>query len=407
MTAYASKRRTALTVAGVLLVSLATPACGIFDPPSHQAKSNPTPVTPATPVTVALTPGDGAKNVPISSEIGLKVGGGRVNAISLVTARGARPVAGAMRDDGTSWVPAAPLAYATGYAATVTAANADGTVSQTSTTRFTTMPRPNRQTSTGLYMQSGQTYGVALPVVIEFDPPVADGSRASVQRRLFVRSNPPQPGVWHWTGGNQILYRPPRYWKPGTTITVRAALAGQPMGGGYYGDVDRSATARITNSKTYLEISNKTKQMKVFVKDKLVRTVPVSLGKSSTPSSSGHMVVMSHDYSTLFDTTREGPGGYRVWVNYAMRLTWGGEFIHAAPWSEGDQGYRNVSHGCVNISWSNAKWLFGVARVGDPVVVKGTGIDLPDGNGWTAWNQTWASYIKGSALPVPPALARG
>ena len=48
-----------------------------------------------------------------------------------------------------------------------------------------------------------------------------------------------------------------------------------------------------------------------------------------------------------------------------MRLTWGGEFIHAAPWSVG-QGNTNVSHGCVNMSDGNAAWLFAITHIGDP-----------------------------------------
>jgi len=117
------------------------------------------------------------------------------------------------------------------------------------------------------------------------------------------------------------------------------------------------------------------------------------------------MVVMAKDYETVFDTRGEPNGGYRVNINYAMRLTWGGEFVHAAPWSVGDQGRRNVSHGCVNMSWGNAEWLFGRAHMGDPVIVRGTEVKVVHGNGWTAWDLPWDQYIKGSALPVPPELA--
>ena len=37
-------------------------------------------------------------------------------------------------------------------------------------------------------------------------------------------------------------------------------------------------------------------------------------------------------------------------VQWAMRVTYSGEFIHAAPWSVGSQGYANVSHGCTGMS---------------------------------------------------------
>jgi hypothetical protein len=115
---------------------------------------------------------------------------------------------------------------------------------------------------------------------------------------------------------------------------------------------------------------------------------------------------MSKIRKTIFDTRREGPHGYRIPISYAQRITWGGEFIHAAPWSVGDQGRRNVSHGCVNVSWDNAAWLFDVTHIGDPVIVHGTEVHVKPGNGWTAWDQTWDDFIRGSALPVPATLAR-
>jgi hypothetical protein len=63
-----------------------------------------------------------------------------------------------------------------------------------------------------------------------------------------------------------------------------------------------------------------------------------------------------------------------------------------------------VSHGCVNVSPSNAKWLFDKTLIGDPVVVKGTSDKLAYGDGWTPWNLSWNEFVKGSALPVPEAL---
>jgi lipoprotein-anchoring transpeptidase ErfK/SrfK len=355
-------------------------------------------------LTLAVTPSDGSRNVPVSTEVGISLSGGRLLGVSLTRAGRTAPVPGGLRADGSSWVPAAPLAYAARYTAVVTATDTTGAQSVRVSTTFSTMARPGRTTGTGLYLFDGQVYGVAMPVVVEFDPPVPVAARAGVQRRLFVQTSPAQPGVWSWAGGRQAFYRGPQYWRPGTVITVRAALDGVPTGDGRFGDTDRSATARI-GPAILLDIDNASKQMQVYADGQLVRRMPVSLGKPSTPSSSGRLVVMSKEYATTFDTTREGPGGYRVTVNYALRLTWGGEFIHAAPWSVADQGHRNVSHGCVNLSRSNAAWLFRVAHVGDPVVVRGTEVHVTPGNGWTAWDQPWSQFVQGSALPVPPELA--
>jgi lipoprotein-anchoring transpeptidase ErfK/SrfK len=392
-------------LAGVLLASAG--ACeGSRGRATDQEQQSAAQQAGGTPFSFAVTPATGAKSLPVSTEIGLKLAGGRVTGVELRRDGANGRIKGTLREDGTSWVPSAPLAFGARYTATVTVESDDGTRTETRTTTFSTMGRPGRETGTGLYLFSEQTYGVAMPVVVEFTRAIPEAARAGVQRRLFVRSDPPQPGVWHWPSGTQVWYRPPTHWRPGTKLTVRIALGGHPTGGGYYGDADRSATVRI-GQKVSLTVDNKTKRMSVYKGEKLVRTIPVSLGKRSTPSSSGQLVIMSREYSTIFDTTREGPGGYRVHINYAMRLTWGGEYIHAAPWSVGDQGVRNVSHGCVNMSWGNAEWLFGIIHVGDPVIVRGTEVEVVHGNGWTAWNIPWSEYVKGSALPVPADLAAG
>jgi lipoprotein-anchoring transpeptidase ErfK/SrfK len=376
-------------------------ACG---PGAAVTAAQPSPTAPPIPFTMAITPAAGTGSLPISTEVGLAVAGGTVTDVALTAAGNPAKVSGHLRDDNTSWVPDEPLKNNTGYSVTVTGKSKNGKLTLKRTTSFSTMADTGRETGTGLYLFDGETVGVAMPVVIEFEDAVADSARADIQRRLFVTTTPAQPGVWHWASGKQVWYRPPAYWKTGTTISVRAALKGVPTGNGSYGDTDRSATVTV-GQKVFMDVDNATKQMSVYVEDKLAKQMPVSLGKASTPSSSGNMVTMSHDYSTIFDTTAEGPGGYRVQVNYAMRLTWGGEFIHAAPWSVGDQGVRNVSHGCVNMSMDNSAWLFNITHIGDPVSVRGTEVALVNGNGWTAWNQNWADYIKDSALPVPAALA--
>ena len=119
------------------------------------------------------------------------------------------------------------------------------------------------------------------------------------------------------------------------------------------------------------------------------------------------MVVMEKKASTVFDTRAElGAAGYVTPIDFAQRLTWSGQYIHSAPWSVGSQGRTNVSHGCVNVSPSNARWLFDKTLIGDPVIVRGTSDKLASGNGWTAWDMSWEDFIKGSALPVPAELAR-
>ena len=56
-------------------------------------------------------------------------------------------------------------------------------------------------------------------------------------------------------------------------------------------------------------------------------------------------------------------------MQYAVRVTWGGVYVHSAPWSVAQQGNSNVSHGCINLSPDNAEWYFNNVTVGDPIQV--------------------------------------
>jgi lipoprotein-anchoring transpeptidase ErfK/SrfK len=405
-----TSRRLVTIVALAMLAPLALAACGdknkaapvaVVEPGATPSASG-GPAAGAAPVSLTVGPAAGKKDVPVSAEITFTVTGGKVTTVALNGADG-KAVSGKLRDDGSAWVPSRPLKTEQRYEATVTAENASGQA-KTATTSFTTMGAPARKTGTGLYLFDDHTYGVAMPVVAEFNPGIKAKDRAAVQKRMFVSTDPPQPGTWSWTSsGTQAYYRAPVFWKPGTKLTVRLAVGGLPTGGGRYGDQDRAATAKIGRS-FQMKVDNKTKKMTVIEDGKTIRTMPVSLGKPSTPSSSGNMVVMDKATTTVFDTTDEGPNGYKINIDFAQRLTWSGQYIHSAPWSVGAQGHRNVSHGCVNLSPSNARWLFGKTLIGDPVTVRGTGDKLVYGNGWTPWDVSWQQFAKGSALPVPADL---
>ena len=406
-------RRSLVTVmVAAVIAPLALSGCGDNKKPvasasvsagSSATASAPPTESAAVPIALAVTPAAGKKNLPLSTEIGLQVAGAKITSVTLKDGAG-KAVSGTLRDDGSSWVPSKTLKAKTTYAASVVATADDGTT-KTAATSFTTMGAPAHKTGTGLYLFDDHTYGVAMPVVAEFNPGIKKADRAAVQKRMFVQTDPPQPGVWSWTSsGTQAYYRSQEYWKPGTKLTVRIAVGGVPTGGGRYGDRDRAATAKIGRDFE-MTVDNATKKMTVTQNGKVVKTALVSLGRPSKPSVSGTLVVMDKQTQTVFDTTdTAGSAGYRVNIQDAQRITWSGQYIHSAPWSVGAQGHRNVSHGCVNVSPSNAQWLFAKTLIGDPVTVKGTGVKADYGDGWTAWNVSWQEFIKGSALPVPATL---
>ncbi len=84
-----------------------------------------------------------------------------------------------------------------------------------------------------------------------------------------------------------------------------------------------------------------------------------------------HMIMDSSTYGGV--AADSPPQGYRTPpVDWATRMSYSGIFFHSAPWSLGDQGVRNVSHGCLNLSPANAKWIFDNTKRGDIVVVRNT-----------------------------------
>jgi lipoprotein-anchoring transpeptidase ErfK/SrfK len=355
---------------------------------------------------LGVTPPNGATDVPVSIEIAAGNAGGnagaKLTAVALTDAAGTE-VAGRMRGDASSWVPDEPLDYATRYTVKATGRTGAGKTA-TRTTTFTTMARPGNRMDAHLYMTDNATYGQAMPLVVEFKQGgVVRADRAAVERRLFVTSDPPQTGSWHWDNDIQIEYRPKDYWLPGTKINARLGLGGLPVGGGRYGQQDITIDAVIDSARRVVEVDNATKQLTAESDDQVAKTMPVSLGSPEHPSFFGTMVVMDRLDKTTFDSSTYGTpvnskDGYRTDVQFAERLTWDGQFIHAAPWSVAQQGHTNVSHGCVNVATDNAQWLYNWIKVGDPIVVKGTEQPLNQGNGWTAWNLSWDDLVRGSAL---------
>ena len=342
--------------------------------------------------------------MPAGTQIAYSAADGATTAVT-VTAADGTAVTGAAGYDASTWVPAKALAYGAQYTAKVTSTSSSGKTS--TTTSFTTMAKPTQQIEVQSWLGDNMVYGNAVPIVITFNHTVGDNERAAVQKRLSVTSTPAQPGAWSWVSATEIHYRPEALWQPGTKFFANIQTAGVFMGNGYYGADDLTVSASITEHPMSLVDDDRTHKLTVSVDGKVVKTIPTSMGKKSTPSSSGKLVIMSRKPSEEFDsslgtggTPVNSPGGYKELVLFTMRMTWSGQYIHAAPWSVHSQGHTDVSHGCTNVSTANAKWLYENSLVGTPVNVINTPVHVAPGNGWTDWDGTWADFIKGSALPV-------
>ncbi|GAB2596936.1 hypothetical protein Aab01nite_72390 [Paractinoplanes abujensis] len=403
MKTWGFKTAVAVATASLLLTS----ACGDGDKKSSSwqgggaspgSSAGASPEAEALPSTVAVTePAADAKNVVAISAIKFTSEDPESTEVKVTDAKGAE-VEGTVDKDAKTFTPAKTLAYGTKYTVTVTGPQAEGKTN-TATSSFTTMAKPSKEIRVTSFMGDGQTVGVGMPLIIRFGRSIPESYRDDVERRMKVTATPAQEGTWHWTSPTEVHYRPKVYWKSQSKVFYKVALKGVPLGNGYYGRSDLTVDLKIGRSFV-MTVSNKTKQMTVKQDGKVIKTIPVSLGKKSTPSSSGTMVVIEKKKHTIFDTTDELPAGegYKTPIDFAQRITWSGQFIHAAPWSEGKQGKVNVSHGCVNVSEKMGAWLFDRTMMGDPITVSGTEEKLKNGNGWTDWNMSWEEYKKGSYL---------
>ena len=199
-------------------------------------------------------------------------------------------------------------------------------------------------------------------------------------------------------------WRPRTYWRPGTDVTVKADIGGVPAGNGIYGQMDRAMNFHVGDAMVS-KVDMNTHQMRVFRNGKLVRTIPITTGEQPkfTTRSGIKVIVEKFRHKRMNSETigidPDSADGYDLDdVEYAMRVTYSGEFVHAAPWSVGSQGSANVSHGCTGMSTANAAWLYNNSKVGDVVEYTGTdkGMDLT--NGFGDWNASFADYRAGSAL---------
>jgi lipoprotein-anchoring transpeptidase ErfK/SrfK len=207
---------------------------------------------------------------------------------------------------------------------------------------------------------SGSTVGVAEPIIINFARPIADKPMA--EQAIHVSSTPPVSGKFYWLTPSQVRWRPNSFWPAHTVVHIDAA----------------GTISNFRTGDTLLATADDaTHQLTVTRNGTVEQTFPMSMGMAAgghqTPN--GTYYVLDKKAKVVMDSSTYGVPvnstyGYKVNVENAVMFDNSGDFIHSAPWSVADQGKRDVSHGCINISPSNAKWFFDNFGSGDPIVVK-------------------------------------
>lgn len=340
------------------------------------------------------------RNVGVDHKVRVRIRGGELKNVSVKGPGGVVP--GKLANNSAVWNATSLLRPSARYTINGVAIGDNG-VRKRFTRSFTTQELTlDEQTYPSFVPTDGATVGIAMPVIIRFDVPVTD--KASIEKHLKVVSRPAQVGAWHWISDNEVHWRPKTYWQGGTTVTVKADIGGVPAGNGIYGQLDREETFTIGRSQV-TKVNLDTHQLKVVRDGKVIRTIPITAGaEPKYTTRSGIKVIVEKDRrhdmnSETIGIDPDSADGYDLHgVEYAMRVTYSGEFLHAAPWSVGSQGQTNVSHGCTGMSTDNAGWLYNNSLIGDPVEFSGTDRPMTLTNGYGDWNESFAEYAKGSAL---------
>jgi lipoprotein-anchoring transpeptidase ErfK/SrfK len=341
-------------------------------------------------------------DVPVSTQLQVFAKNGRLSTVSVTGSGDAGALTGAIAGDGGKWKADDLLEPATTYTVKASIAGDDGEL-VTKRQQFTTQTLSlAQQTYPSVAPLPGETVGVGMPVIVSFDVPVTD--RANIEKHLHVTTAPEQPGTWHWISDSEVHYRPKKYWKTGTQVDVDVDINGVDAGNGIYGQEDRDVQFQVGDAHVY-KVDTRTDQMKVFSNGKLLRTIPITTGQQPkfTTRSGIKVIIEKFDSKRMNSETVGIPvdsaDGYDIDnVQWAMRVTYSGEFVHAAPWSVGSQGHANVSHGCTGMSTSNADWLYHMSVRGDVVDYVGTDRPMESTNGYGDWNIPWDEYQQGSAL---------
>ncbi|MCH0566383.1 MULTISPECIES: Ig-like domain-containing protein [unclassified Streptomyces] len=335
---------------------------------------------------------------------------GRITDVTVVDAAG-RYVAGELSADGTRWHSTEPLAADAHYTVRVSTEDEDGAPGRKVFTFDTGKPTANKALTVAFGPKAG-TYGVGQPVTAELSKPVKDPrQRAIVERALKVDSLPSVEGAWHWVDDKELHYRPKEYWPAHATISVRSNLDGIKIGDSLWGGTSKPLELQ-TGDRVIAVTDAASHSLTLYKNGEEVNEFPVTTGKPGFETRNGVKVVLGKEQFVRMRSTSIGiaagsADSYDLPVYWATRVTWSGEYVHAAPWSVGSQGYANVSHGCTGMSTSNAEWFFEHVREGDIVQVVNSNGDTmePFGNGFGDWNLTWTKWRQGSALTPGTANA--
>jgi lipoprotein-anchoring transpeptidase ErfK/SrfK len=222
----------------------------------------------------------------------------------------------------------------------------------------------------------GQVVGVAHPIVVTFTGPVAN--RRAAEQAIEVKSEPPMTGKFEWLDRDVVQWAPDRFWPAHSSVRLSVGALSTDFKTG----PAVVAVAKISDHTFTVTIDGAEPGTSPPLPSAHHRphwgedgVLPASMGKAEFPTPVGSYAVMSKNRSVTMDSSSVGipvddPEGYRLTVDYAVRISSRGLFVHSAPWAVQSMGAENVSHGCISLSPADAEWYYNAVNIGDPVIVQ-------------------------------------
>ncbi|MFF4041885.1 Ig-like domain-containing protein [Streptomyces sp. NPDC001816] len=390
-------------IAGALLVTLT--ACGGGDSGSGSGSGDGKGKDPGTQqgkqstAAVSISPKSGATGVDTSGALKVNVSKGKLSEVTVKDAKGTK-VDGTIAAGGASWTPSTHLAAGTKYTVHAVAKDSEGREAAEDSSFTTLTPQ---STFVGSFTpEDGSTVGVGMPFSVRFTRGITNPD--DVEKAIRIKTEPAVDVEGHWFGNDRLDFRPEKYWKAGTKVTVDLNLDGVEGRDGVYGEQHK--TVKFTIGRNQVSIVDAKKHtMKVTQEGKVIKTIPVTTGKPGYDTWNGQMVMREKLTVTRMNGDTVGYGGeYDIKdVPHAIRLTDSGTFIHGNYWGGDAFGNYNASHGCVGLRDVRggydknvpAAWFFNHSMSGDVVVVKNSHDRTVDpANGLNGWNMSWADWKK-------------
>jgi lipoprotein-anchoring transpeptidase ErfK/SrfK len=281
------------------------------------------------------------------------------------------------------------------------------------TTSDTPSPTPKTKVPVhiSLNIGDGAQVGIGLPIIATFKKKITDGRAFQDATKVTVNGKD-EDARWYFEYSDpasghvmEAHLRLRNYWPAHAQIHVGLAAKGKSAGGvsrhpnSQY-VFDNSLTLDFeTGASHIITVDDSTNTLTVMNDGQpWGKTFPVSLGDPKTPTKRGTKVIMEkvptvcmHDIAGTY---------YECGIKDDQRLTYDGEYLHAAPWNTYniDHGI-NTSNGCTNLHPTDAKTLYDFLGVGDVVLYpNASGPKMQMGQGYGDWNVSWGLWQTGGAI---------